>query len=448
MRPEQSTEIWLQKYRDEYMTLQEVGDFEGVSREAIRLRLNKLGITPRSSQETHDLARERALTAHGSKVMEGFLQSRSVKTTAEALNIRLSWVQYFVERNIPDSSVLQRAPRAANPRFSNTDLISSLREAAASTEGNLSSAGYSKFVAEHPSLEDGRPRPGSQVMALRYGSWISAMAAANLSANPHSGPEKTFTSSEAVSSVVDCWRELGKPPTASSYDQWQRGKDHQPSAATVRNSAGPWNALLIRAWQLVHGIQLDQNDENSLLPSQITEEELSARNTLLVPYRAAEPGVEVSMRSTFTESEYNSLERAVQSHARLQNLVALAADKLGYKAVSPTLSSPQFDVAIPVPSDVILVVEVKSATPENLELQLRIALGQVLRYCGILSSMGQNASPAIAIEIPPPDSWKELLIKLGVSLLVQGSEADDLARILKALSDSRSGQGGPTSINA
>ena len=69
----------------------------------------------------------------------------------------------------------------------------------------------------------------------------------------------------------------------------------------------------------------------------------------------------------------------------------------------------------------MFVVEVKSATQENLELQLRIGLGQVLRYAHLLRLHAQWVTPVIAIELQPDEYWVELLAELGVGLLVSGS---------------------------
>jgi DNA mismatch repair protein MutH len=74
-------------------------------------------------------------------------------------------------------------------------------------------------------------------------------------------------------------------------------------------------------------------------------------------------------------------------------------------------------------------IDAHPATPENLELQLRIALGQILRYAHELRSRAQAVIPAIAIELRRDRSWIELLTELGVGLLVNGSIPSDLARL-------------------
>jgi hypothetical protein len=102
-------------------------------------------------------------------------------------------------------------------------------------------------------------------------------------------------------------------------------------------------------------------------------------------------------------------------------------------------------VAVSADDGRLFVVEVKSATPENLELQLRIGLGQVLRYAHLLCSHTRVVIPAIAIELRPDQLWEELLAELGVGLLVDGSIPGDLARLFSvhsAISETFS-QGAP-----
>jgi hypothetical protein len=65
------------------------------------------------------------------------------------------------------------------------------------------------------------------------------------------------------------------------------------------------------------------------------------------------------------------------------------------------------------------VAEVKSITADNEEAQLRLGLGQVLRYRRRLSALGHDRVVAVLVpERQPCDpSWRELCQDLGVVLL-------------------------------
>jgi len=60
----------------------------------------------------------------------------------------------------------------------------------------------------------------------------------------------------------------------------------------------------------------------------------------------------------------------------------------------------------------VFVAEIKSLTPKNEEKQLRLALGQALRYA---HQLGPNTIPVIVIERAPSDqSWEEICQRFGV----------------------------------
>jgi hypothetical protein len=419
---------WLRLYLDEYWTLEEVGEHLGITREGVRVRLKGMGIKPRTLMETTALRERRTILQRGEEIRKTFFQTRDIPETARQLGLSDALIQRAVGELVPDFKVLTRVPPNQAKKYSTDELLAALREAAEAAPGILSTNYYDAFLASHPTLPDGRPRPGKQTMAHRFGTWRDALLRAELPANPASGVQKEFSETDVVAAVVECWRETGGPPTTGGYDTWQRDHPGQyPSMATVRNRIGNWNPLLLQAWQLVHGVILDQDDEDASVPEPLLPDSGSRSKEPFVPYYAANEGIEVSLPSDLVAAEYNALERAVRSHALIQNAVAAAAVAVGLQPWSPSADAPAFDIAASSGDGHVFVVEVKSATAENLELQLRIGLGQVLRYTHLLRSHAQVVTPAIAIELQPDESWVELLAELGVGLLVSGSIPSDLA---------------------
>ncbi len=424
---------WLRRYQEEYWTLEQVGDLLDITREAVRMRLKGMHIKSRSAKETARLRERREISLRGDEIRKTFFQTRDVVETARQIGLSEALVRRALGELVPDFEVLTRVPRNPSKKYSVDDLMAALREAADAVPGILTTSSYDTFVAGHPTLADGRPRPSKQAMMLRFGFWRAALLRAGLPANPHSGPEKEFNEADAVAAVVECWRQTGGPPTAAGYDSWQRTHEGRPSMATVRKLTGNWNPLLLQAWQLVHGVMLDQDDEHVSIPEPLLADgDAQAGGTPFVPYYAANEGTEVSLRSDLVAAEYNALERAVRSHALIQNAVAAAAAAAGLQPRSPSADAPAFDIALSAGDDRVFVVEIKSATRENLELQLRIGLGQVLHYAHLLRSHAQAVTPVIAIELQPDESWVELLAELGVGLLVDGSIPGDLARLAGA----------------
>jgi hypothetical protein len=110
--------------------------------------------------------------------------------------------------------------------------------------------------------------------------------------------------------------------------------------------------------------------------------------------------------------------RGVRAHAQIQNAVARAAGGAGFLPRSPTAEEPPFDVAWEDHTG-ITVVEVKSLTPGTEENQLRMGLGQVLRYQQLLVASHEKPARAIlAVEYEPADPvWRELCLDHSVTLV-------------------------------
>lgn len=227
--------------------------------------------------------------AADARVVAAFYRTVSVAETAEEAGLSEAAVRRVLAARVPDHRVLTTVPSTRARRFDDDALRASLREAAQALEedggggsgssgpAHVSFAAYEAFVAAHPTLADGSDRPGGQVMHLRFGSWNAALAAAGL---PVGGPggasvqdgagrpvrrggrAKEFDADSVRAAVVACWRDSGAAPSASAYDAWQKARRREdpgvrlPSTATARKIAGQWSALLVDAWQDVHGIRL------------------------------------------------------------------------------------------------------------------------------------------------------------------------------------------------
>jgi hypothetical protein len=421
---------WLRRYGQELLTLEEVGKLEGVTREAIRHRLRALGITPRTMAETNELRRLRAVSGSSAEILDAFYRLRDIQEVAHEVELKRAWVHKYIRDTVPDYAVLTRVPRMGLKRYSQEELKQCLRDAAGSAGDLLSAEAYQRHVGANPYLVDGRARPGKQAMALRFGSWRAALAAAGLPSHPHSGPDKTFDEASAVAAVIACWRALGFPPSSATYDVWQRQHAQHPSAATVRNLCGSWNTLLLRAWQVVYGLRLEQEYPELAVPESILQEvEADSTSSGLLPYVVANEGAEIELPHYFAD-EYAGSERAVRGHAVVQNAVAKGAEDLGFKCLSPVRSGPQFDVAV-VSNTIAYIVEVKSANRENIEHQMRIAVGQVLKYCHDIKPLLGLAKPVIAVQISPGSEWVSTLRDLGIGLLVLESMSQDLRLVLR-----------------
>lgn len=114
------------------------------------------------------------------------------------------------------------------------------------------------------------------------------------------------------------------------------------------------------------------------------------------------------------------IDRGRKGHAKTQNLLAQTVESAGHQPRRPAAGEPGFDLAWQAGSR-IFVAEVKSLTTVNQERQLRLGLGQVLRYRQLLSRPERQVIAVLAVERKPDDpNWEKLCDQLGVRLVWPG----------------------------
>jgi hypothetical protein len=123
------------------------------------------------------------------------------------------------------------------------------------------------------------------------------------------------------------------------------------------------------------------------------------------------------------------VERGLRGHADTQNELARVLRDAGLSPRSRLPHEPNFDLAWQA-GDTAFVAEIKSITDDNEEEQLRLGLGQVLRYRHRLQRIGYSNVIAVLVpERPPRDpSWADLCHDLQVVLL-HGDNLDQAARL-------------------
>lgn len=110
--------------------------------------------------------------------------------------------------------------------------------------------------------------------------------------------------------------------------------------------------------------------------------------------------------------------RGLTAHNKTQNIIAETVRKLGWQPLSPKHDEPEFDLAWKIDNS-LFVCEVKSLTKINEEKQLRLALGQVIRYKQKLAALGHEpVFSVIATEIEPFDrTWHQVMEQEGIILM-------------------------------
>ena len=144
-----------------------------------------------------------------------------------------------------------------------------------------------------------------------------------------------------------------------------------------------------------------------------------ATPSLGAAYREARVSPLASGRQPFTVDPA-LVERGLKGHSDMQNALAQVLRQAGIEPRSSLPREPNFDIAWET-EGTVFVAEVKSITDDNEEEQLRLGLGQVLRYRHRLQGLGHDHVVAVlAPERAPRDcSWVELCHELGVVLLAK-----------------------------
>lgn len=119
-------------------------------------------------------------------------------------------------------------------------------------------------------------------------------------------------------------------------------------------------------------------------------------------------------------------DRGTRAHHETQNALAEIVRDRGLTPRSPD-GEPNFDIGWREPDGRLVVVEVKSLTEANAEKQLRLGLGQVLRYRNLLASREAEVAAVVALSAFPHDPrWIELCHELGVGLIWRPNLAEML----------------------
>lgn len=138
-------------------------------------------------------------------------------------------------------------------------------------------------------------------------------------------------------------------------------------------------------------------------------------------------------RAPARELNIEAIERGVRGHIETEAALVNALRHLGVRPLSPSAADPPFDVAWRH-REQLYVAEVKSITQANEEHQLRLGLGQLLRYRFALSPLGGSMVRALLVPEAPltDEAWFDVCASVGVTLLPKPAIASELGeRILQ-----------------
>jgi hypothetical protein len=134
-----------------------------------------------------------------------------------------------------------------------------------------------------------------------------------------------------------------------------------------------------------------------------------------VPYHLTPTPALIALGEPF-DVDPDVVDRGLAAHHTTVEKLAEWVKARGWQPVLPAQGEPRYDLAW-VSGNVINVAEVKSTTLANREMQLRLGLGQVLRYRQQLSGCGRKVKAWLVAENEVPDlTWETTCRDTGVRL--------------------------------
>jgi len=227
----QQRNSYILERRNNGDTLQSIGDAVGLTREAVRLILQKKNGPSASDAKTSRKKRFRKDIEIEIKAME----RPTAPAVGKNLGISASRVRKALGRRKKE---LLTKDSPVDKRFSNEELLNILRLSASRTSGPLT-------VTKYTSLGLG---PTVAVYYARFGSWAQACSEAGVTPGEAVRKYKRKHTKEDMIDYVRSY--LADPRTSGSadgYDKWQRTVKGAPSLALIRQRLGSWNEIKIKA---------------------------------------------------------------------------------------------------------------------------------------------------------------------------------------------------------
>lgn len=226
------------------LTLDQIGELFGVTRERVRQILNKNG-GPTAAQVRQLRLASEAMRAE--EVADDIRETLRVlgPLTADEVGVLTSLTMDEVRRHWPaDVEHMRIRPRTSVLAWSDSDILQAIREASI-YEFPLTANAYAELVrlgeVPGPSL----PRIGQ-----RFGSWVAACEAAGVEHGqpPRTNYQSRWTDDDLLTYARSYFLDPDVSDSAGAYGAWRRDKAPEaPSSMTLRNRLGTWAEIKRRA---------------------------------------------------------------------------------------------------------------------------------------------------------------------------------------------------------
>jgi hypothetical protein len=161
------------------LTLAEVGDRYGVSRQRVFQVFEERGLSIRSAAETRALRSAKIIEERSAEVQAACEELKDIDAVARKLKIPKALVKEIVRQSFPSGALRRRTPRPRRPLYSNGELLAVVRKADAASSERLSLDVYRRY-AKGRHLNGGRSWPSPVAIVKRFGSWRNALSQAGI----------------------------------------------------------------------------------------------------------------------------------------------------------------------------------------------------------------------------------------------------------------------------
>lgn len=231
--------------RDEGITLEEIGQKFGITRECVRQIVENAngagGEELRARRRKKRDEVDRALAAAMRQDILDHPGSRKADVAARlGLDVRI------VSRLLPAAVaalVVEDNRNAGVSTWTDEDILEAIRSAA-TYEYPLSGSTYRRLVRIGEISG-----ASSALVRRRFGSWTRACELAGVEPDrlPHDGYQSRWTDSDLLSYVAAYLRAPGSRGTLAAYVEWSRRISDAPSGSSLRNRLGGWTEIKRRA---------------------------------------------------------------------------------------------------------------------------------------------------------------------------------------------------------
>jgi DNA-binding CsgD family transcriptional regulator len=241
--------------RGEGLTLEEIAQQYGLTRERVRQILDRSGAPDRAQvAEARSRSIRNAVQARAKELTARWASGEEIAELAREAGVsRRIVAEVILETATAADRANHAAAKSARPGstvYTDAQLLGGLKQAA----GELGRAPTNAEYDQWASRTGGVAR--AKTVIWRFDGWLSALHAAGFSeqeTSPRS--DRRWTEDACIAAVHMITRETGGWPTVAEYDRLSSSRDDLPSSGTLRSRLGRWSLIAANALEPHAGLE-------------------------------------------------------------------------------------------------------------------------------------------------------------------------------------------------